>query len=192
VVGLDDDPVGLVVGRDVGRLLLSDRAVEDHPREREEDLLLDDSIERSSTVLRREPGNSEPLLGNVVNLNLDALGLLESQFNLMEANRYDPSHVLLRQGSEDDGLVESVAEQGKGSELIRSQGIDADGKGENEDVHELGREVGRDGTGDESLDLGLDRSLANLAEVRRTQVGGEEDDGVLEVDNSLRRIKGTS
>lgn len=62
-------------------------------------------------------------------------------------------------------------------------------KGRNEDVHELGREVGRDGTGDESLDLGLDRSLANFAEVRRTQVGGEEDDGVLKVDNSLRRIK---
>lgn len=66
------------------------------------------------------------------------------------------------------------------------------GGGENENVHELGREVGRDGTGNESLDLGLDGSLTNLTEVRRTQVGSEENDGVFEVDDSLRRGKGRS
>lgn len=51
VVGLDNDSVSDGIARDASGLVLSNRAVEDHSREREEDFLLDDSSEGTGSVL---------------------------------------------------------------------------------------------------------------------------------------------
>jgi hypothetical protein len=47
--------------------------------------------------------------------------------------------------------------------------------------------VGLDGAGDERARLGLDRTLTDLVQVGGAEVGGEENDGVLEVDLALER-----
>lgn len=51
MVGLDNDAVSNGVAGDSSCFVLSDRTVEDHSREGEEDFLLDDSGERPGSVL---------------------------------------------------------------------------------------------------------------------------------------------
>jgi hypothetical protein len=57
---------------------------------------------------------------------------------------------------------------------------------------ELGREVGGDGARDEVLSRRRDGALADLVQESSTEVGREQNDGVLEVDDATLAVSETA